>query len=923
MLLMLIQPFFSSVLFAHTGIQKKNILSGDSISIKEFIQKTEREHGIKFFYDPEWFTNTDHMEVELKSKEITNIIREFFKIYGYEVFFQNNNVFISQGMIIEPDFAVDFIKNLKEVKERPLIKDVIYEEVQHIDLTTINPELELIRFGVPSSKVRDKRFRISGTVTGEEGINELIPGATIQIAGTTLGAVTDMNGRYTLVLTPGQYEVIFRAVGKRTTKRQISLFTDGNLNISLSDDIIPIEEVQVVAKKHDKVNLMMGADNLDIQMMKKSIMMLGEADIIKSVLTLPGVQTATEVSAGFNVRGGDVDQNLVLVDNIPIMNVNHFFGFFSAFNADMIGKATLYKSGIPASFGGRLSSVLEISSREGDKKKFKAEGGISPFTGRLSIEGPVVKEKLSYIVGARSTYSNWILRRMEDPRIRNSAASFNDIHGNISYDISEKQRLYFTFYKSDDYFRFDQISSNEYSNRAYSLSYENTMSDKLSFSSSLSSSTYKFGVTDELVPSLAKSSAYEINQYGLRSNFNYFLNNYLDLNYGINGIFYNTVPGIIKPFNEKSLINPRSLEREKAFEGAIYISNKQNLSNRLSILYGLRYSGFGIFGPRMVFIYDPDSPKSVQSIRDTVFYPSNKPVKTYSGLEPRFFAKYRTGPNSSVKLGYNRSLQYINLIYNTVSPAPTDIWKFSDPHILPQTGDHLSIGYFRDFKSGNLFLYSFSIETYYKISENILDYKVGAELFTNEHFETEMVTGENKSYGIELQLIKEAGSLSGWVSYTYSRSLNRFSSIWPEETINAGNFFPANYDKPHNLKAVVNYDFFRRLRMSGNFIYSNGRPLTLPQTVFIFGDAQRIQFSDRNKYRFPDYFRIDLSATYEGNYKVNKPAHGSVTFSVINLTGRINPYSVFYQYDRFRRLKAYTLSIFGAPIFSITYNFKF
>lgn len=894
----------------------------ETITFEGLIKYIESEYDKQFFYNPEWFNDKDSISLPDFDKDINLIINEVFGNHEFSVFFREDNVFISKDLIIESDFAAEFSRNLNLVHEKQIIRNTPFSRVEDVNFTSVNPELEMILFGLPSAKLKDNRFRLSGIILEDEEGLPLI-GATIQIAGTTLGTITDPNGAYSFYITAGKYEVIYRAVGKQTTKRRISLFSDGTLNVRLKEDIIAFEEVQVVAKKHDRVNIMMGSDNLDINRMKKSIMMFGEPDVIKGILTLPGVQTATEVSTGFNVRGGNVDQNLMMIDNAPVMNVNHFFGFFSGFNADMIDKAVLHKSGIPSSYGGRISSVFDITSRNGDRTKFKGNGGISPLTSKFTLEGPIIKEKLSFIIGARSTYSNWVLRRLEDPRIRNSAASFSDIHGNLSFDISKYQKLSFTYYASSDYFKFDKIFSNDYSNEIYSLNYENALNEKLSFTTSLTSSEYKFTMTDELIPSLAKNSFYQINQYGFKSNFNYFYNQHLELSYGISGIYYNSIPGITEPFTDESLIIPRHLGKDNAFEGAVFISNKQNITNQISLLYGVRYSGFGLFGPRNVFAYNPEFSKSIQSIMDTLLYPQNELVKDYYGIEPRFFAKFNTGKNSSLKLGYNRIRQYINLIYNTVSPSPTDIWKFSDPHILPQIGDQLSLGFFMDFEGETAEKYSFSIETYYKNVRNILDYKTGSELFTNEHFETEIMSGINKSYGIEFQLIKETGSLSGWASYTFSRSLNKFNSVWPEESINSGSYFPANYDKPHNLKAVVNYDILRRLRVSGNLSYSNGRPITLPQTTFTFGNVSRVQFSDRNGYRLPNYFRLDISATLEGTYNVDKLVHSSFTISVINLTGRLNPNSIFFQNNRFNRYMAHSLSIFGVPVLAITYNFKF
>ncbi len=916
--ILLFLPSISAQVTTHRTISFKS----DCATYLDFIDFIKKDRNLKFYYDPEWFESRDCVNVNFIDKDVNFAIQEFFAKYNFQVFLQGNNVFISNTMDIDSGFTDYFSKAMVKVRLETSKEGLSAPKEERKTNEIQNQESEIIRFGMPTLKLKDTKFHLTGLIT-EVGTQVPVIGATVQIGGTTLGAITNLNGKYDILVPAGQYEVIYRAIGKLTASRQVSLYSDGIVNLSLTDEPITLEEVKVVAKRNDRVNMMVGAENLDISMMKKSILALGEPDVIKGILTLPGVQTTNEISTGFNVRGGGTDQNLVLIDNIPVMNATHFFGFFSVFNSDMIEKATLYKSGIPSSLGGRISSIFDITSQTGSKEKFNINGGISPFTGRLGIDGPIIKEKLSFNIGVRSTYSDWVLKRITDPRINKSSASFYDILANLHYAISKKQQLKFTFYKSEDFFKFDQISSNNYSNLAYSLNYEVNLTERLKFSTYATFSSYNFGIIDESILSYAKESVYEINQKALNAMFSFNKNNWINLNYGLSGILYNTQPGIVTPFGTESLILSKKLEPEKAFEGALFISNEQDITNWLSILYGIRYSGIGNFGPKTVFDYAPDYSKSISTISDTLYFASNRLIKQYSGFEPRFLARIKTGPKSSVKLSYSVSSQYINLISNTITAAPTDIWKLSDIHFVPQSGQQLSIGYFKDFISRIKDSYSVSLEAYYKKAKNIVDYKVGAELFSNEHFETEIINGENLSYGFEIQLVKESGSLNGWINYSFSRSLNRFNNSFPEEVINFGDYYPANYDKPHNLKAVLNYDFYKRLRFSMNINYSNGRPVTYPQTAFMFGESKKIQFSERNQYRLPDHFRVDIAATFEGNYKLKKLVHGSFTFSVINVTGRRNPYSVLFQYDRFRKLKAYYLSIFGVPIPSLTYNFKF
>lgn len=922
LLIVLFLLFRFDPLTSQIPVKAEISMNQDSISINDFIKYVLKEYNLNFFYDPEWFENTKSMNVDFSNKDLSAAIKEFFAAHGFDVFMQGSNVYISNSLIIRTELPDSYIKSITGDSTKPLNEIFPFKEEIKAD-ETAKSEIKLIHFGIPSSKSKDKKFHLTGTI--KETYNNMpIIGATVQIAGTMLATISDISGKYDLLVPAGQYEIIYRALGKIIVKRHVSLYSDGTVNINLSDETFSLGEVQVVAKKNDRVNTMAGAENIDIQMMKKSIMNLGEPDIMKAVFTHSGVQAATEVSTGFNVRGGNTDQNLILLDNTPVMNVTHFFGFFSAFNSDMIEKATLYKSGIPSSLGGRISSIFDITSRKGNKEKYNVNGGISPFTERLLVEGPIIKNKLSFISGIRSTYSDWVLKKIRDPRVNKSQASFDDIFANLNYDINEKQNLSFTFYQSNDYFEFNEITSNDYSNLLCSLNYGINLGSRLQFNSSLTSSTYKFGMTDETIAaSVAKKTSYIIRQYGLKSGFNFRLNKLLDLNFGFNGIVYDNAPGIIEPYGPESLITPKTLESERAMEASIFINNEQNVTDWLSFSYGLRYTWFGNYGPRTLFTYNPGFTRSLLTLADTVYYTKNELIKHYSGIEPRFLVKIKTNSNSSLKFSYNRTKQYINLIFNSVSASPNDIWKLSDYHFVPQTGDQISAGYFRDFISGNAYVFTISLETYYKVTKNILDYKVGAELFANEHFETEMMSGINKSYGFEAQVIKETGYLNGWINYTFSRSLNRFDNVYEDETLNDGKFFSSNYDRPHNLKAVINYDYLRRLRMAVNLNFSSGRPITLPQSAFTYGHATRLQFSERNQFRFPNYFRLDFSATIDSNHKIKKLVHSSFTFSILDVTGRKNPYSIFYSYNRFRRIKAYTLSIYGTPIALLTYNFKF
>jgi len=778
-----------------------------------------------------------------------------------------------------------------------------------------------LQFGNPSSKLAGKKFYIKGVVMDDETGQGII-GATIQIAGTMTGTATDVNGNYSLVISSGKNEILYRAVGKKTARRIVTAYENGNIDINLVDDYSAIDQVTIIGQFNDKVSRMDGAERMNMMMLNKSIMILGETDILKGLLTLPGVQAASEVSTGYNVRGGSTDQNLVLLDDVPIMNMTHFFGFFSNINADVIQNTELYKSGIPATTGGRISSFLDISSKTGDYEKYNLQGGISPISANITFDGPILKDKISFIGSGRSTYSDWILSRVGDDRVRNSSASFYDYFGKIGVKLSEDQNLFLTYYASHDYFKFDRIQTQEYSNLALSAAYSNQLGENLYYKANYSYSSYSSGMIDESIPSISTSSSYSLSQNSLNNSFNWKKDRWINLTCGFNGVYYDIQPGRRDPFGYESIVEPLILNNERALEGALYFQNEQSINRWLKLSYGLRYSAYGFLGPADIYNYDENITRSLKSLKDTTVYSRGELINSYSGPEFRFLGKIIIDAKSSFKLSYDRTRQYIGLVSNTVLPAPTDFWKLSNPHIKPRLGDILSLGYFRNvvLSPSNSFL--FSVEAYYRYTQNIMDYKTGAELFVNEHFETEIVQGINRSYGIEVQIKRDKGELTGWMNYAYARSLNRFQSDLPEDRINNGLFFPANYDKPHQVNLVANYDIYRRLRISTNIQYSTGRPVTLPETAFNFRGSKRIQFSNRNQYRLSDYFRIDLSATFEGNYRADKIIHSSFSLSVINLTGRDNPYSIFFDYEG-GRLKAYSLAIYGVPITTLTYKFKF
>ncbi|MDQ2770071.1 MAG: TonB-dependent receptor, partial [Bacteroidota bacterium] len=637
------------------------------------------------------------------------------------------------------------------------------------------------------------------------------------------------------------------------------------------------------------------------------------------ILTLPGVKSVGESSTGLNVRGGATDQNLILFNDATIYNPSHLFGFFSAFNPDILQGVELYKSAIPAKYGGRLSSVLDITTREGNKKKFGASGGIGPLTSRLTLEGPLLKEKSSFIISGRASYSDWLLRLLPDNNFSRSSAAFSDLSAHISHEINEKNSVYATGYISSDRFRLATDTTYHYVNQAASLKWRHTFSNQLFGVLTGTYSHYAYDVTSTKNPLSASLLQYAIGQGGLRADFSYYPNSRHTIDFGSSSQLYNIAPGSFTPVGDKSLLVPNVLGTERALESALYASDRFDITPRFSLSLGLRYSFFQALGPRAVYQYAADQPRSESTITDTLHYANNQVLAHYQGPEYRASLRYSLSENSSVKASYTRTRQYIHQLTNTASVSPTDVWKLSDNNIRPQLGDQYSVGYYRNFKSNTI---ETSVEAYYKSIKDFVDYKSGATLVLNHHIETDIINAMGRAYGVEVFVKKLTGKLNGWVGYTYSRSLVQVNAATTADMVNGGTYYPSNVDKPHDFTLVGNYRFSHRFSTSMNFTYSTGRPITLPLSKYYLNNSLRVFYSDRNAYRVPDYLRLDLSLNIEGGHKVKKLAHSSWTVGVYNVTGRRNPYSIYFK-SVDGQIKGYQLAIFGEPIPTVTYNFKF
>ncbi|MEX2232301.1 MAG: TonB-dependent receptor [Cyclobacteriaceae bacterium] len=881
----------------------------------DVVETIEKQSPYRFFYDKRW---TDSLSVNIRAerKAIGEILEEIFRgtVFHFAVD-PDYSIFITRERQILAELPPGFFGEATGQRP-PLSFDFSVYEKKEKELKLAETKVHTIGRNSGNSK---GVATVAGNILDINSGEPLI-GAAVFVENPTIGISTDQFGYYALTLPKGRHELKIQSIGMKNTSRQIMLYSNGRLDIEMDEDITPLKEVIVEADGDAHVlGMQMGMEKLDIKTMKQIPLALGETDIMKVVLTLPGVQSVGEGTVGLNVRGGAANQNLLLFNDAVVYNPSHLFGFFSTFNPDVLKNVELYKSSIQAEFGGRLSSVLDVHTREGNTKEFSGSGGISPITGRVSLEGPIIKDKTSFIVGARSTYSGWLLRQLDSKELKNSTASFYDVTANISHQINENNNVYLSAYTSKDRFRLNNDTAYSYSDQNSSVKWKHLFNNKLYGVLTGGFSHYNYSVESRENPPDAFVMDFDIRQMNAKADFSYFPNSRHTLNAGISAIRYDLSPGKIKPVGSESIVTSNILQDENGLESAVYLSENFEVSQKLSLYFGLRYSFYQYIGPKDVYQYSPGLPRQTGNITDTVSHTSNKSIASYHGAEPRISLRFMVSKNASVKLSYNRMRQYIQMLSNTTAMNPTDIWKLSDVYIKPQVGDQVSFGFYQYLKGNTI---ETSVETYIKNTESMTEYKNGAVLLLNDHLETDVVDARGKAYGLEVMIKKLSGKLNGWASYTYSRSFIQTKGRFTDETVNDGQYYPSNYDKPHAVNFIGNYKFNRRFNFSLNFVYSTGRPITLPIAMYEVNGTKRILYADRNQDRIPDYFRTDISINVEGNHKIRKLAHSSWTFAVYNLLGRANPYSVYFVSEN-GQIRGYKLSIFARPIPTITYNFKF
>lgn len=767
-----------------------------------------------------------------------------------------------------------------------------------------------VMFMVISTSLYSKGFTISGNIKDKENGEALI-GATIYVSELKTGTVTNAYGFYSITIPEGTYKITFSFIGYQPIEKEIILYKNISFSLELEEKEQVLKEVTITGQKaNDNVaNTETGTFKVPMEQVKKIPALMGEIDLLKAIQLMPGVQTAAEGTSGFSVRGGNTDQNLILLDEATVYSASHLMGFFSVFNTDAIKDLKIYKGDIPAQYGGRLSSLVDVRMKEGNMKRLTAAGGIGTISSRLTVEGPLVKDKSSFIFSGRRTYADIFLALSSDTLINKNKLHFYDLNGKVNFIINEKNRLFVSAYSGEDVFSYDKMFGFSFGNQTLTARWNRLFSSRLFSNFTLIYSKYKYQIGQS---SGADGFNWQssLTDLGAKIDFNYFLNPKNNIKFGLSFIHHKFNPGVIHSIGstDTATFEPYRLPQSRALEYAIYLSNEQKIGSRLTVDYGLRFSVFQNIGFGTVYGINNQF-----TVTDTTYIPTGDIYNTYYGLEPRISASLLITENSSIKASYARSKQYIQLAQNSTAGSPLDIWFPSGPNIKPQVSDQVALGYFHNFLKNSI---ETSIEVYYKKMDNQIDYRDHAMLMLNAQLDAELRFGTAESYGIEFLIRKSSGKFSGWISYTLSKAERTFKDI------NNGNPYPAPYDRTHNISIVLNYDITKKFTAAATWVFQSGNPVTLPTGRFYYGNTVIPVYSDRNSYRMPDYHRLDVALTYkfnpEGKFRTE------LNLSVYNCYARKNAWMISFEADETdgNRLQAYKTYLFSV-VPALTFNFYF
>jgi hypothetical protein len=864
--------------------------------ISDFLNLLHEKYGLKVFYKVSWvepFTITKTFENTPLIQALNNVF------YEHELTF----------MLFQDDGIIVYRKSM-DVRSK------------------FDNQTQMLIIGDPLNIGRYKTATLKGRVLdGKTG--ETLTGAVVYNNKLEKGATTNSKGEFELNMPTGNHQLQFSFVGFENSNQKIKLIEDGFADFELYEESHNIGEVTVLGIQHDLPRSQMSMVQMTTIEMKKMPALMGEVDVLKGLTMLAGVQSVSEMSSGFNVRGGNSDQNLILLNGSPVFNSSHLFGFLSLINPDVVEDVRLFKGGIPVKFGERVSSVMEVDFKEGNTDLVRVNGGIGLINSRLAIEGPLSKnKKLTFVVGGRTSYTSWILKKIPDVNISNSVTNFYDASGKITYKFNQHNKISAMAYLSNDEFSTSLQTVNEYGSKLGNFTVNSRFTESLYGELDLSYSEYNYRLTD--YANQNPEEAYLLNNMLKYSSAGYYFKWHPTPRHNIEAGFkanYNYIePGEIVPLKEISLIDYQKLDNEKLLEWAAFVSDEFEVLPNFSFSAGLRYSRANNIGTPVVYIYEQGKPISPENVTDSLKFGPNEVSATYSGFEPRLLFNFDVNENIKLKLNYQRTRQNIFQLSNSAVISPAETWKTIDYYMKPLISDQIAIGIENKSWFNKI---DFSAEIYFKNLQNLVEYKNGAQLLMNEYIETALIPTRGYSYGIEISGKKSVGRLTGYASYVFSATKQKNTSLFDEENFWDGKYYRSIYDRPHDFSFTGTYNISRRWRVSGNFVYISGRPVTLPEIKYAFAGEQLIYYSDRNKYRMPSYNRADLSITFDENLRKKRMWKGSWTFSVYNVYGRKNPYSVYYkksipgESNDYKIYSLYKLSVIGIPVPSLTYNFKF
>lgn len=907
--------FLSSISFAYSQEPMEIKVTGrfNQTPFVEFVKELEGKYDLHFYYKDEWVKNlvvnatADSIPIE---KLITDVLTPSLLDF---VFTPPGTIILlpdKQGLSELPDY-----KTLADTLNQPLENKAGTQEKY---LVGRQPDMaETIVIGSRTRAKQGKAAEIKGKIIDDE-TDEPLTGCTMYIPELKKGLASDSNGLLYLNLNPGIYSAVFKQLGLQELKCILDVRSDGNFQIRMKKQIHALKEFMVKGNEGNTRGSKAGLENVSVKAMKEIPSLLGEKDIIRIAQMLPGIVSVGEGSAGINVRGGNADQNLFYINRVPIYNTAHLFGFFTAINSEIVDNFSVYKGQVPVEFGGRLSSVFDIETRKGNKTRFFTQGGVSPISANAEVEFPLVKERLSVMVSGRSSYSDWILGRLDDPDLRNSSASFSDFAGNLSFQSKEKTKINLFAYQSHDNFNLNDYTEYAYGNRGASLNFEHKFSKAIKSELSFIASNYQYETIEKKFPAEAYTHNYSLDHYEAKAVGTLIPGEKHTIKFGADMIRYELNRGSVSPFGKESLRIGVDLGKEQGIESSVFLDENFSATTWLSMYAGMRYSMFSYLGPNTVRSYFPGVEMTNQSVSGTETFTKDQKITSYQNPEIRAGIDLKFSQESSLKLAVTQMSQYLFMLSNTISIAPNDQWKLVSPNIRPPKSIQYSAGFFQTIKKHQI---TASAEIYYKEGTDVVEYKDGADFLSTPFVETTILQGKQKAYGAEFMFARNTGSLNGWASYTYSRSLITVAGEKQWQDINLGKEFPSNFDKPHVLNVVLNFKMNRRMSLSSNLIYNTGRPITIPKSAFYIQGQPFVDYSSRNAYRIPDYIRLDVSFKLEGNLRSKKPMHSYWMLSAYNATGRKNANSIFFLSEQ-GKLHGYKYSVVGVPIITLSWNWK-